>query len=441
MAVFVHITCALAAQGPPDPRTGESYDGRSHGPSWRDDLLLVPRLVLTYPRLLLRTFSYPLLWLLDLEERHQLLARAVSFLTSDDGQIGIRPALEYTLGFRPAGGVRFFDNKLFGPHTRFNLGVAGGSSLVAFDVHARPTPGDRPLQVDIDASYIQRDDQLFAGVGPASTGGAEPVPQARSRYAVRRFDLIADLSWRSRPGLELVGQVRYGIRRYGNGDRDFQNPPINEVYCLRGTTGQCIPGTVNPTLVPGFFTGAQPLGLGLTLRVDTRDLPGRPSSGGLFNLRIAYAHGLGADHSQYFRLAASASLVLDLWRRDHLLLIGVAADALAPIGDAPVPFTELVTLGGPDDLRGFLRGQFRDLSSILTSIEYRFTVWIWMDASLFADYGGVFGRGFADFRPDRLVPDVGFGIRIRTGHQVYLRLQTAYGFHEGWQLIFSANTP
>jgi len=124
----------------------------------------------------------------------------------------------------------------------------------------------------------------------------------------------------------------------------------------------------------------------------------------------------------------------------RVLVLRVATELLEPFGDTPVPFTELVSLGGADSLRGFPAGRFRDHSSLMFTAEYRWAVWLAADAALFADWGGVFDRHFGAFAIDRMVPDVGVGLRIRTQSSFLVRLQLAYGFGEGVQLVVATNT-
>ena len=82
---------------------------------------------------------------------------------------------------------------------------------------------------------------------------------------------------------------------------------------------------------------------------------------------------------------------------------------------------------------GFTWGRFRDFSALLATIEYRWDIWMWADALLFVDYGGTFGFGYRDFQLDKLHPNVGIGIRLRTSRRVYLRFQVAYGWPDGVQ--------
>src|SRR5258706_4470337 len=97
---MLHGACALGAPGPPpDPGRGESYDGRSHAPTLGDDLRLVPRLVLAPLRWLWKGLSYPARWLGNAEEKYKLMDHLYELLTSDDGQVGVRPEFSFISGY------------------------------------------------------------------------------------------------------------------------------------------------------------------------------------------------------------------------------------------------------------------------------------------------------------------------------------------------------
>jgi outer membrane protein assembly factor BamA len=97
----------------------------------------------------------------------------------------------------------------------------------------------------------------------------------------------------------------------------------------------------------------------------------------------------------------------------------------------PVPFSELLTLGGVDTLRGYRLGAFRDQSLLMFTAEYRWPVWMYADAALFVDWGGTFGRNFAGFDARRFLWDLGLSLRIATRSQFYLSAGLAYGFQGG----------
>jgi outer membrane protein assembly factor BamA len=191
--------------------------------------------------------------------------------------------------------------------------------------------------------------------------------------------------------------------------------------------------------VPGFTRGTQFARLGASIRLDSRDNWWRPSSGAVLDLGLDWSHGFSFDQSQYVRARGALVGVLDLWQRSRTLLFKVATEVLEPIGAFPVPFSEMIVLGGPDSFRGFRPGRFRNFSSLLFALEYRWPIWMWMDASLFTEYGGVFGRGYDGFSFGRMRPDVGAGVRLRSSSDFYVRVQVAYGWGDGMQFFLSFN--
>jgi outer membrane protein assembly factor BamA len=109
--------------------------------------------------------------------------------------------------------------------------------------------------------------------------------------------------------------------------------------------------------------------------------------------------------------------------------------------DAPVPFSELPTLGGPNDLRGFRFQDFRDYTAFFVTAEYRWPIWMWVDGAVFADYGGVFGVNYAGYGPKRMQPDVGIALRIAPSNRFFIRLAVGYGFGEGFNFSIAGGPP
>jgi outer membrane protein assembly factor BamA len=442
IVILLLAACPASGAGeepPPDPSRGESYDGFTRKPTWRDDALAIPRIVLSPLRLLFKGLAVPTHHLLDWDETHHVVEKIFAAVTTRDGLIGVRPALQYSISFAPVIGLRFFDQKLLGRGTDFEAAaMTGGIHIVYAEVSARPTPPDRALEVAVRAAYLKRDDQIFARIGYATED--PKFLMLRSRYSIDALDAGGTLTYAARPGLFVDVATIFGLRRFGNGRTIGTDLPIEEVYCERDLAGLCKPNTVNEILVPGFSEGTQFFRGGVTLRIDSRDNQYRPSSGALLELGGEWSHGVGKDQSDYVHVHAGVSAVLDLWRRTRTLIVRIEAHDLEPIGYAPVPFSELIVLGGPDTFRGFRPGRFRNFSSLFTGLEYRWPVWMWMDATLFAEYGGVFGQGFEGFSFNRMLPDVGGGLRVRSSDSFFMRMQVAYGWGDGWQAFFSVNT-
>lgn len=439
MLLLMACPFAAAEEPPPDPSRGEPYDGIGKKPDWRDDALAVPRIVLAPLRLFFDALAVPIHHLLDWDEVHHVVEKALAAFTARDGLIGVRPAFEYSISFAPIVGLRFFDRTLLGRGTDFEVtAMTGGIHVFYAEVAARPTPIDRALEVTVKASYLQRNDQIFAQIG--YTGEDNDFLLYRSRYAIDALDAGGVMTYTAAPGLFLDVTTMFGLRRFGNGIDIAGELPIEEVYCVRDLASLCVPGTVDEVRVPGYTRGTQFFRGGVTLRADSRDNWYRPSSGALIEVGADWTHGVGADDSQYVHAHAALSAVLDLWRRSRTLVVRLEAHDLEPIGYTPVPFSELIVLGGPDTFRGFRPGRFRNYSSLFAGLEYRWPIWMWMDATLFGEYGGVFGRSFEGFAFNRMLPDVGGGVRLRSSDSFFARAQVAYGWGDGWQFFFSVNT-
>jgi outer membrane protein assembly factor BamA len=421
---------------PPDVAAGEAYDGRVHGRDPRDDAYLFPRLLLAVPRMLWRLAFWPIGAGARFIERTRIVTVLENALTSEDRLIGVRPVFNWISGFRATFGLSFFDEKLLGRGTDFRLSAASDyQKIVSAGFLARPTHAGRALEYTLAGFYNRRDDYLFTGVGL-------PAEQSHpgSRYSVDEIELHNYYSavLERHVSLQLDGAL--GFRRFGNGSTVGGDRPINEVFCPQLPSGRCVAFVVDPKQVPGFYTGTQFLRAALNLRFDTRDSLFRPTSGFVIDLGADYSHGFGDDQSSYFRTHASIVAVINLWRGSRTLLLRATTNALFPVTDAVIPFSELIVIGGPDDLRGARWGEFRDYSSVLFTAEYRWPIWMWMDAALFVDYGGITGRNYSAFDFSELTPAIGLGIRLRTSSKFFLRFQFAYGFDQGWHASISATT-
>ena len=70
-----------------------------------------------------------------------------------------------------------------------------------------------------------------------------------------------------------------------------------------------------------------------------------------------------------------------------------------PIGTRAVPFTELVSLGGDDaPMPGFWVGRLIDRSAAVATLRYRWPIGPWLDGSMQAAVGNVFGEHLDDFQ-------------------------------------------
>lgn len=443
--VFCYMAQAGVARAepgpPPDLSKGERSDGKVRDNPTYDGLLALPRILLAPPRLLLRALGEPVRAVLALDERYHVFNFLTHLVTSADGTRGLRPEIRYISRLAPQLAVTYFDRKLLGEGSSLSLTIGAVLPGLAFaEFGVRPHLPDR-YALAITGTYLKRDDAFFAGVGLSSPGGLAANENPRARVAIESVDVGATLEVKLHKLLRLKGAESWIFRRYGNGRRDKVGSelPVAEAYCRGSVHGQCLVPAVDEARVPGFYDGANYFATDARLAFDTRT--------GTYSSRLWLRLELGGRYAQSPSLAGpswlsgrgtiAAGVPLGGTRA---LVLRIAAEMMKPTSDCVVPFSELIALGGPDDLRGSPLGRYRDFSSVLATLEYRWAVWMWMDAAIFTDWGGVFGQRFQGFAIDRIVPNVGVGIQIHTAHHFVLRAQVAYGFGEGLQVLFATTT-
>ena len=135
------------------------------------------------------------------------------------------------------------------------------------------------------------------------------------------------------------------------------------------------------------------------MALDTR----RPSPAAGSGVRVEVEATQGTDirHSpgaSWLRYGGTAGGFLDVNGRNRVVSLSLALLFADPLKkNQPIPFTELVTLGGPGPMRGFYPGRLRDRSAAVLTAKYRWPIWVWLDGSLQAAVGNVFGEHLSGF--------------------------------------------
>jgi len=172
--------------------------------------------------------------------------------------------------------------------------------------------------------------------------------------------------------------------------------------------------------VPGS-AGGLAVGAGPSLAWDSRDSVLAASHGALLGLSAtAYPRWLGGDYP-FWRLTADARGMLGLGA-GHVL----ALRALLQRNSARVPYYMMGQLGGPDLLRGYYLGRYRDRTLGLLEFEYR-TPFVWrLGAALFGGVGRV-SEDITALRLEGLHPTVGAGLRLNVARAERLNLRADAG--------------
>jgi surface antigen Omp85-like protein len=407
----------VAKAPPPDPALGERPDGRLGAlpkRSWR----IVPEILMFPFRAIFWGLRYPIEAALRFEDRYHTFQRITDAITWSGGTRGIRPAFYYSTIIIPEFGLTYFDHATLGPDTRLqSTTTVGGANYVYTDLIVEPTRMSAPIGVVLDVAFDRRGDLLYNGLGNHTYSDAPT-----GRYLQNALESHAALRVRPVHGLSLFASFGVGLKRFGNGDRVGGDEGI--IYSFDTTT------------IPGFTEGTTFVRAATGVDIDSRATPLRGQSGIVAHALFDYSHGIDAnDKRSYERLSAMLGFPIAVWAQ-HMFFFS-ATTSLAWPNDVDIPFSELPTLGGPNDLRGFRFLDFRDYSAFFVTAEYRWPVWMWVDAAVFFDYGGVFGKNYANFSARQMQPDVGLALRVVTTNRFLMRAQLGYGFGEGFNFSLS----
>jgi hypothetical protein len=406
-AVLLASPCAQAQQAGTQEspkRAIPDYDGRGSEPA-PDPGLWIPRILLSplwfTSEFLLRR---PLGALTIATERAKLPEALYNFFAfGPDHKIGFAPVALVEFGFNPSVGIwGFWDDALVKKnHVRLHVELWPDDWFAEtltdrFEIDSRST-------LQIRGAAFKRPDQVFYGLGP------ESAQYHQSRFTEARLDASAMLRsyvWRS-TRFELQG----GLRKVDLSPGRYGSDPSLDVEARSGAF----------PLPYGFGRGyTAPYGRALA-SFDTRARKTAPGSG----LKIeAQAEGAGdverEPASGWIRWGGSATIYVDLNDHGRVLSFAGAAAFADPVGDRPIPFTELVMLGGDNWMHGFFPGRLYDRSAAVGQLEYTWPVAPLFNGTLQGALGNVFGEHLQGFDAKLLRVSAGFGLAFTSNPPIEL---------------------
>lgn len=375
-------TAPAAAQVP--PRRLPDYRGRANPPPSAGEVLLsVPR-VLLYPVHLVLEYGVraPLGWTLTTIERHHLPQR-IERLTRPLPGLRVLPTVAVDLGLVTSGGLYLAWDRALHPRNALRLRASTGGAgywYAAFSDRVAFAPGSG---VGIRVSYLERSDWRFHGLGPSS----EQRDEQLFNWARGDAHLFIQYGMLRHAALEIATGLRYD---------HFGTP------ALADSLQTSLPGYSDRGV---FYTGARAF-------VDSRDAP-RPEMTGLrLDLRAQLQSELDAAvDRRWVNYELEGAAFLEVFRPGRVL----SARALVAFADAtssaPVPFVDLVALGGFEAMRGWFPGRFRGQSAAVFTLGYRYPVWWGLDGDVHVEVGNVFGQHLAGFDLRLLHGSAGMGFR------------------------------
>jgi hypothetical protein len=376
-------TSAVAADAVKRPVP--DYEGRPAAPpSVGDVLLWVPRVVFSpvyfTTEFLLRR---PIGAAVTAAERANLPRVLYNFFAfGPDHKAGVAPVAFVDFGVNPSiGAYAFWDDAFFkGDDLRAHVSGwpsewLGGSAVQ----HVRFGDGDA-LTVRVEG--IRRPDFPFYGLGPRT------LETQRSRYGSDRVGASVAVAFPYWRASKVEAAVRTTYANFYDGHYGG-DPGIVEESKAGGAYA----------LPEGFASGYAAVASRLGLSIDSRQP--FPNDGSGVRLEGAAEQGgaFGAfSPSEWIHYGGGAAGFVDLDGHRRTVSLSAQTTFVDPVGGGAVPFTELATLGGDKaPMPGFLPGRMIDRSAAVATLRYRWPIGPWLDGSLQAAVGNVFGEHLEDF--------------------------------------------
>jgi hypothetical protein len=369
------------------------YDNRGEAPTTAGDVLLwVPRIVFS-PLYLVSEFVLrrPLGWLVTTAELNEWPTLLIDFFTfGEEQKAGVVPTALIDFGFRPSVGVYAFgDDFLFDDNDLRIHAATWGLDWLTLTVTNRTEIREDAIWLALRGYGERRTDWLFYGLGPRSHEDDETRFQQTEIGAEAIFEASV---WRASSVVWWVG-VR---------SMDFED----EACCDE-------PSILQEHAPPPGWQGYTGVYQAMELSLDTR--LERPAPGSGIRLEIEGEQGFDLrdpTETRWIRYGGTLGAYWDPSGLNRVIGLSLSVEFADPVGGGFVPFTEQVSLGGTELMRGFLEGRLIGRSAVVATFEYRWPVWIWLDGTFHAAVGNVFGEHLDGFDPDLL--RLSFGVGFRT---------------------------
>ena len=170
------------------------------------------------------------------------------------------------------------------------------------------------------------------------------------------------------------------------------------------------------------------------LRVDYRDEPLNPHSGGKYQLIYSYYDDQKLGRYSFRRLDAEVQQHFPFFSKKRVISFRALASFLDTNSDQSVPFYMMQEVGGADSLRGYREFRFRDRNFLVMNLEYLWEAFSGLDMVIFGDAGKVAPRR-GEIKLKDLESDAGFGFRFNTIKSVFFRIDVGFS-QEGTRVFF-----
>jgi len=378
---------------PPKKRAVPNYDGRGgQRPTPGQRALWVPR-VLLFPAYLVSEYLVrrPLQAGVTYAERSGWPAAVSDFLALNQVHpAGVVPFMLVDFGFEPSAGLyAYWDDVGFKGHQLRFRGSTWGPHWLSGTLKERFVFED--FELSLKGKLTKRPDFTFYGLGPDTRESDLVRYEGRTAYA----HLQTSVTFSDRNVLQT--NIGYRGASFGHSDYDEDDrgkpgyTPSLEEAVAAGTLAE----------PAAFRDGFRAAFAGARIVLDSRGRS-RLRNGVRLDASAEQSVDLAnSPSSGWLRYGGTLGGFVDLMDGGRFLGLSLTAVMVDPVGDRPIPFTQLADLGGGRTMPGLRFGRLADRSSAVVDVRYTWPIWLAFRGSLQAGVGNVFGPHFEGIRPGR----------------------------------------
>lgn len=296
--------------------------------------------------------------------------------------------------------------------------AAGRASFKAYQKYelqvGMPRLANEHLFLDFTTTYRNFPQEDYFGVGPDSRR------EDRSNFRLEDISHLGTVGlrgWRKRLSLGVRGGIVAVNVGPGTDSRFISTERI-----------------FTPADTPGVDRQPDYYRFGAFGRMDWRDEPGNPRSGGNYVVEWNTFGDRNRSLYSFRRYGVELQQYLPFFNRRRVIAFRARTSLTDTTPGHTAPFYMMETLGGSEDLRGFREYRFRDNNLMVYNLEYRWEVFSGLDMAVFGDAGKVFSRR-SDFNLEDLEGAYGIGFRFNQAKSVFLRIDIGRS-HEGTRFFF-----
>lgn len=354
---------------PPDQVSGIERGGREPGDLSRE----LAGALLWLPRQTVELLFFASGNAAGLIDDQQVIPRVEDTLNPPEGEVRVFPTLFVETAGDLSVGTRLLaraDN--FGSTVR--VGFGGRSELVAESRLRATITEPRPIVIGIELLHDARGSRGYLGVGQEPRSDPRnryrtDATEFEARYSEVRERFISSIGIRPLDDVELFVSSSITSRHVEDAS-EAGAQALSQVFQLDSLSGGVGVRRINYNEV--------------ALNVDTR----RGRNGAYPGLQLevygGHAVGIPPTATSFLRTGGRIATHIEVYRRSNILSPRLVLDTMRPVGDFSIPWGELTQ---QPDFRGF--NTRRDRTSLVASLDYRWTIMRYLAAKLFVDMAQV----------------------------------------------------